>query len=171
MKKSKRDNQFWGNIFLISFTGLVVFVFAYTIGVLPWLSWGAQTNSTEPIVAITYDGGFLADPGAAKGSDRIYPDGRVVTLSRDGNTMRIQTVNGNEISALKSHIENTETMEQAFEEKEYFCNSAFDGIDSEWRIQHADGSVAIYSSCDYTIHEDNAFVRTVMRLTESSTAE
>lgn len=161
MKKS-RDAQFWGNIFLLSMTGLVVLLFTYAAHLLPQSS--AETRNAELLVEVRYDGGFLADPQAALGSQGIYTDGRVVHVTRGGEVLSVRQIGDDDIEALEAFVADPVLIAEGFEKKEYFCASAFDGIDSEWRIYLAQGSMVTYSSCEYITDASNPFIQKVKNI-------
>ena len=142
----------------LSFIIIVVGIGGYLLG-----SGRINVNRTitfitsKQLVEISYDGGWLADPGKATKSYDFYDNGEVYKTTGDGRVALYTTILDLELQTVRDLVNDPATLDSFVKNERRFCPSAVDGVDSQITFTSATGNVVFFSDCDYDLGENQLF--------------
>lgn len=118
----------------------------------------------EPLVQLSYGGGWLTDWKSATAFYRIYANGDVYKATRDGRIFHLTRLDRDMVNNIRDEIDDPATLESFVKKDRTFCNSAVDGTDTEIVLIASTGEMHRYSDCDYEFVWEDGLLKTVQSI-------
>ncbi len=118
----------------------------------------------NPLVELSYSGGWLSDPKDAVAYYRIYATGDVYKATRGGNIFLLTRLDRDTINGIRDEVDDPATLESFVKKDRTFCISAVDGIDTEISLVTSSGEMFRYSDCDYEFVWEEGLLKTVQSI-------